>query len=105
MNSRTHLKNGGVAPRAARRPPGKARRPRIPGVFEEGATRPGGMHRRPNAVPIFEMGSNVLRVTVTVLAIASPLGAQNSPTYIQFSPAPVKGALYKPDSGPAPHVA
>src|SRR5262245_66128289 len=56
--SRTHLKNGGAAPRAARRPPGKARRPRRPGVFEEGATPPGGMHRRPNAVPIVEMGSS-----------------------------------------------
>src|SRR5262245_9241352 len=51
------------------------------------------------------MNYNVLRVMVTVLAMASPLGAQNRPTYIQFSPAPVKGALYKPDSGPAPHVA
>ena len=51
------------------------------------------------------MNYNVLRVTVTVLAMASPLGAQNRPTYIQFSPAPVKGALYKPDSGPAPNVA
>ena len=31
--------------------------------------------------------------------------AQSSPTYVQFSPSPVKGALYKPDGGPAPHVA
>src|SRR5260370_40383303 len=38
-----------VAPRAARRPPGKARRVRISGIFERGATPPGGMHRRPNA--------------------------------------------------------
>jgi hypothetical protein len=38
-----------VAPRAARRPGGKARRPRIPAVFERGATPPPGMHRRPNA--------------------------------------------------------
>jgi hypothetical protein len=29
---------------------------------------------------------------------------QSNPTYIQFSPAEVKGAFYKPDSGPAPHV-
>ena len=54
---RTHLINGGEAPRAARRPSGKARRPRILGVFEEGATLPDGMHRRPNADPIYEMGS------------------------------------------------
>src|SRR5438552_8148969 len=31
--------------------------------------------------------------------------AQSNPSYIQFSPAAVKGALYKPDAGPAPHVA
>jgi pimeloyl-ACP methyl ester carboxylesterase len=51
------------------------------------------------------MSHNILRMTVTVLAIGSPLFAQNGPTYIQFSPAPVKGALYKPAGGPAPHVA
>src|SRR5215468_1186 len=31
--------------------------------------------------------------------------AQSNPAYIQFSPSAVKGALYKPDSGAAPHVA
>ena len=30
--------------------------------------------------------------------------AQSSPLYIQFSPGAVKGALYKPNAGPAPHV-
>jgi hypothetical protein len=52
----------GDAPRAARRPPGKAREARISGIFERRATQPGpgsptrqprwgggGMHRRPNA--------------------------------------------------------
>jgi pimeloyl-ACP methyl ester carboxylesterase len=39
------------------------------------------------------------------LALASPVVAQSNPTYVQFSPSPVKGALYTPDSGPAPHVA
>src|SRR5204863_5770233 len=39
----------GVAPRRARRPAGKARRLRIPGVFEGGATQPPGMHRPSNA--------------------------------------------------------
>src|SRR5215510_13728787 len=39
------------------------------------------------------------------LAVAEPLAAQSNPTYVQFSPGSVKGALYKPDSGPAPHVA
>src|SRR5262249_54117073 len=37
------------APRTARRPHGKARRPRISGIFEGGATPPPGMHRRSNA--------------------------------------------------------
>src|SRR5216683_3479219 len=31
------------------RPPGKARRPRISGIFEGGVTQPGGMQCRPNA--------------------------------------------------------
>ena len=51
------------------------------------------------------MKRSVVRLTVAVLAVASPLFAQSDPTYIQFSPAPVKGALYRPDRGPAPHVA
>ena len=36
---------------------------------------------------------------------ASAALAQSQPLYIQFAPAAVKGALYRPDSGPAPHVA
>jgi hypothetical protein len=39
----------GVTPRGARRPAGKARRLRIPAVFEGGATQPPGMHRPSNA--------------------------------------------------------
>ena len=31
--------------------------------------------------------------------------AQSDPVYIQFSPGSVKGALYRPDTGPDPHVA
>ena len=30
--------------------------------------------------------------------------AQSNPAYVQFTPSAVKGALYRPDSGPAPHV-
>src|SRR5262249_14001772 len=30
---------------------------------------------------------------------------QSNPRYIQFTPPSVKGALYKPDSGPPPHIA
>ncbi len=44
-------------------------------------------------------------LTLGGLAVAVPLFAQTNPTYVQFSPGPVKGALYKPDRGPAPHVA
>ena len=51
------------------------------------------------------VNSGVMPLTAAVLAIAAPLFAQSHPEYIQFSPSPVKGALYKPDSGPAPHVA
>src|SRR5438128_3430600 len=43
--------------------------------------------------------------TLLALGCAASALAQTSPAYIQFSPASVKGALYKPDSGPAPHVA
>src|ERR1700704_5986726 len=38
-------------------------------------------------------------------ATASVVLAQSHPLYIQFTPGSVKGALYKPDTGPAPHVA
>src|SRR6266487_916427 len=48
---RTHLING--ASTEGGEAPSKARRPRIPGVFERGATPLGGMHRRPSAVPIY----------------------------------------------------
>lgn len=51
------------------------------------------------------MNQSLALVTVVVLAAGAPLAAQSRPEYIQFSPAPVKGALYKPDVGPAPHVA
>lgn len=43
-------------------------------------------------------------LTLAAAAFTTVARAQTNPTYIQFSPAPVKGALYRPDSGPAPHV-
>ena len=39
------------------------------------------------------------------VALSTPSFAQSHPEYIPFSPSAVKGALYRPDSGPAPHVA
>src|SRR5439155_22642676 len=38
------------------------------------------------------------------VSVAAVFG-QSNPLYIQFRPGATKGALYKPDSGPAPHVA
>ena len=46
-----------------------------------------------------------LLLTAVLLAAGPPLLAQSRPTYIQFTPNSVKGALYVPDSGPAPHIA
>jgi pimeloyl-ACP methyl ester carboxylesterase len=37
-------------------------------------------------------------------AISFFAAAQRDPVYIQFNPSATKGVLYKPDSGPAPHV-
>lgn len=51
------------------------------------------------------MNRGVMYLMGAVLAISCPAFAQSNPTYIQFSPSPVKGALYRPDSGPAPRVA
>lgn len=44
-------------------------------------------------------------ITLLSLCLASSSAAQSTPGYIQFTPAAVKGALYKPDDGAAPHVA
>jgi hypothetical protein len=51
------------------------------------------------------MKPSVVLLMVSGLALAAPLFAQSNPIYVQFSPGSVKGALYKPDSGTAPHVA
>jgi pimeloyl-ACP methyl ester carboxylesterase len=40
-----------------------------------------------------------------LVATDSAVSAQTNPLYIQFTPGAVKGALYKPDAGQAPHVA
>jgi len=46
------------------------------------------------------------RLAITIFSLAGAIVfAQSNPAYIQFTPGAVKGALYKPDSGPAPHVA
>src|SRR5262245_45649211 len=45
-----------------------------------------------------------LLTLLTLTGLATPAGAQSNPRYVQFQPRAVKGALYVPDSGPAPHV-
>jgi hypothetical protein len=47
--------------------------------------------------------SLVIAFPVVFLFVASHSGAQSDPLYVPLGGA-VKGALYKPDSGPAPHV-
>lgn len=48
------------------------------------------------------MTKNVL---TALIATSLSVFAQSNPAYISFSPGATKGALYVPDSGPAPHVA
>ncbi len=45
------------------------------------------------------------RLLAFMALVAPNCYSQSNPLYIPFSPSAVKGALYKPDSGPAPHVA
>jgi pimeloyl-ACP methyl ester carboxylesterase len=51
------------------------------------------------------MTRSLAQAVALVVATASAALAQSQPLYIQFTPAAVKGALYKPDGGAAPHVA
>src|SRR6266511_2429171 len=51
------------------------------------------------------MHRNVISLMLSAVALSAPLFAQSNPTYIQLAPGAVKGALYKPDAGSAPHVA
>src|SRR5215467_982954 len=52
----------------------------------------------------------MMKITCVVIGLALALGAtsalgQSNPRYVQFRPSATKGALYAPDSGPAPTVA
>src|SRR4029079_992705 len=44
-------------------------------------------------------------VAFALLGLAAPALGQSRPVYVPFTPGAVKGVLYTPDSGPAPHVA
>ena len=46
----------------------------------------------------------ILAGTIAIVLASVICPAQSNPVYIQFSPSTTKGALYKPDSGPAPRV-
>ena len=48
--------------------------------------------------------SSLILVLGLVLFTPADGNAQSNPLYIQFSPGAVKGALYKPDAGPRPHI-
>ena len=51
------------------------------------------------------MNGRIALASALLLGVASVSSGQSNPEYIPFRPPPVKGALYRPDSGPAPHVA
>jgi pimeloyl-ACP methyl ester carboxylesterase len=51
------------------------------------------------------MTKRLARALALCAAWPSAAFAQSNPLYIQFVPGSVKGALYKPDTGAAPHVA
>jgi len=51
------------------------------------------------------MNSVTVFLTIALAATACAASAQSNPQRMDFTPAPAKGALYRPDSGPAPHVA
>src|SRR5436190_15747084 len=59
----------GDAPRAARRPPRKARGGRIPRVFDRRATPRGGMHRRPNATVFMKVSTKLTKPTNPILVV------------------------------------
>jgi pimeloyl-ACP methyl ester carboxylesterase len=50
------------------------------------------------------MKSRTAILSILFVALASMTLAQSNPRYIQFTPGAVKGALYKPDTGPAPRI-
>jgi pimeloyl-ACP methyl ester carboxylesterase len=54
------------------------------------------------------MGKNLARSLAASILLLAAMGAafgQSNPRYISFTPGATKGALYVPDSGPAPHIA
>jgi len=47
-----------------------------------------------------------IAIASLVLSLSAAVGfAQSNPIFVQFRPGQAKAAIYKPDSGPAPHVA
>ena len=81
--ARLHLvvpfRKRGDAPRAARRPAGKARRSRVSGILEEGATPPDGMHRRPNASALANWATRQRTWSCTAWLSCSPASFSSQP--------------------------
>ncbi|MBI3935217.1 MAG: hypothetical protein HY316_11050 [Acidobacteria bacterium] len=50
------------------------------------------------------MQNRIAVLSLLFLSVTTVSFGQSRPEYVQFTPGVVKGALYKPDSGPAPHV-
>ena len=71
------------------------------------------LHRPDRAFHVlfnFDGTRAMMRMTGVAIGLALALGAtsalgQSNPRYVQFRPSAAKGALYTPDSGPAPTVA
>ena len=51
------------------------------------------------------MKNRIAILSMLLLNVGPVALAQSNPVYVPFTPSAVKGALYKPDSGPAPQVA
>lgn len=49
--------------------------------------------------------SKTVFLTIALVATACLASVPSNPQRMDFTPAPAKGALYRPDSGPTPHVA
>src|SRR5687768_3332789 len=59
---------------------------------------------RAAATSVIEAPMKPLATFATLVVLTGLANAQSNPRYLQFQPPAVKGALYTPDAGPAPHV-
>ena len=87
----------GLSPWASRRPPGKARGARIPGVCKRRATQPGGMHRRPRWQPYSDQGPKAVESRTRATRCRACVRRRSSPSSHRPSrsprPAPARRAI------------